>query len=295
MFLQVLTGKAWPQQPGQEAGNLPTHDRPSPTPPLDARRWTCLWRYLTHFSWKKIFIFESKIFPLYIDFHKHRRHFPWSFFCPFPDILAMHTENPLVTAEMVNLQSTDIIGDVARYPLVKVHGKFQDDCNIQYFTVHDYRYIAWCFSLSLWNRITNTLKWMISQSKRALLMSIIIDGKFLKQYHYHTITKVNLSFSRLPDDLSLDFLYRSWPGICSVLQTCLVKPNYSRTQSVVPGKDLPIKSWYGNSYVNDNSATANYILCDWNMNLFCVIVPQRTNGDNSSINTGGLHHHLCGG
>lgn len=111
---------------------------------------------------KKIFIFESKIFPLYIDFHKHRRHFPWSFFCPFPDILAMHTENPLVTAEMVNLQSTDIIGDVARYPLVKVHGKFQDDCNIQYFTVHDYRYIAWCFSLSLWNRITNTLKWMIS-------------------------------------------------------------------------------------------------------------------------------------
>lgn len=108
---------------------------------------------------KKIFIFGYKIFPLCIDIHKHRRHLPCNFVCPFPDILVMHTENPLVTAEMVNLRSTDIIGDVARYPLVKVHGKFQDNCNIQNFTVRNY--IAWFFFLSLWNSIT---KWMISQS-----------------------------------------------------------------------------------------------------------------------------------
>lgn len=91
------------------------------------------------FLLKKIFIFESEIFPLCIDFHKYRRHLPCNFFGPFPDILAMHKENPLVTAEMVNLQSTDIIGDVARYPLVKVHGKFQGNCNIQNLTVRNFK------------------------------------------------------------------------------------------------------------------------------------------------------------
>lgn len=56
-----------------------------------------------------------------IDLHQHR-HLMLGDGPAYGDILAMHTENPLVTAEMVNLQSTDIIGDVARYPLVKVHG-----------------------------------------------------------------------------------------------------------------------------------------------------------------------------
>uniref|UniRef100_K1RP14 Putative ferric-chelate reductase 1 n=1 Tax=Magallana gigas TaxID=29159 RepID=K1RP14_MAGGI len=56
-----------------------------------------------------------------IDLHQHR-HLMLGDGPAFGDILAMHKENPLVTAEMVNLQSTDIIGDVARYPLVKVHG-----------------------------------------------------------------------------------------------------------------------------------------------------------------------------
>lgn len=98
------------------------------------------------FLLKKIFIFESEIFPLCIDFHKYRRHLPCIFFGPFPDILAMHKENPLVTAEMVNLQSTDIIGDVARYPLVKVHGKFQGNCNIQNLTVLNFK-VRFFFSL----------------------------------------------------------------------------------------------------------------------------------------------------
>lgn len=167
VFLQVLTGKTWPRQPGQETGHLPTNDRPSPTPPPDAGGWARFWRYLTHFCKKKIFIFESEIFPLCIDFHKYRRHLPCIFFCPFPDILAMHKENPLVTAEMVNLQSTDIIGDVARYPLVKVHGKFQGNCNIQNLTVRNFK--VRFFFLSLWNSIST--KWMVFLSKRALWMS----------------------------------------------------------------------------------------------------------------------------
>ena len=45
-------------------------------------------------------------------------------FCSFVDSVGMHTQNPVVTADLVNLQLTSIIGDVARYPLVKVHGKF---------------------------------------------------------------------------------------------------------------------------------------------------------------------------
>lgn len=56
-----------------------------------------------------------------IDLHQHR-HLMLGDGPAYGDILVMHTENPLVTAEMVNLRSTDIIGDVARYPLVKVHG-----------------------------------------------------------------------------------------------------------------------------------------------------------------------------
>lgn len=56
-----------------------------------------------------------------IDLHQ-RHHLMLGDGPAFGDVLSMHTENPLVTADMVDIQSTDIIGDVARYPLVKVHG-----------------------------------------------------------------------------------------------------------------------------------------------------------------------------
>ena len=35
-----------------------------------------------------------------------------------------HEEVPLVTAKAVDFQSVAVIGDVATYPLIKVHGKY---------------------------------------------------------------------------------------------------------------------------------------------------------------------------
>nr|XP_022316500.1 putative ferric-chelate reductase 1 isoform X1 [Crassostrea virginica]XP_022316501.1 putative ferric-chelate reductase 1 isoform X1 [Crassostrea virginica]XP_022316502.1 putative ferric-chelate reductase 1 isoform X1 [Crassostrea virginica] len=55
------------------------------------------------------------------DLHLHR-HLMLGDGPAFGDSVGMHTQNPVVTADLVNLQLTSIIGDVARYPLVKVHG-----------------------------------------------------------------------------------------------------------------------------------------------------------------------------
>nr|XP_022316930.1 putative ferric-chelate reductase 1 isoform X3 [Crassostrea virginica] len=55
------------------------------------------------------------------DLHLHR-HLMLGDGPAFRDSVGMHTQNPVVTADLVNLQLTSIIGDVARYPLVKVHG-----------------------------------------------------------------------------------------------------------------------------------------------------------------------------
>ncbi|XP_056017910.1 putative ferric-chelate reductase 1 isoform X2 [Ostrea edulis] len=55
-----------------------------------------------------------------IDLHLHR-HIMLGDGPASGDQVGMHTVNPIVTAAMVDLQTTTIIGDVARYPLIKVH------------------------------------------------------------------------------------------------------------------------------------------------------------------------------
>ncbi|XP_061191453.1 putative ferric-chelate reductase 1 isoform X2 [Saccostrea echinata] len=52
----------------------------------------------------------------------HHRHIMLGDGQAFGDMLGMHTVNPVVTPHSVDIRSTNIIGDVARYPLVKVHG-----------------------------------------------------------------------------------------------------------------------------------------------------------------------------
>ena len=38
--------------------------------------------------------------------------------------VGMHETNPVVTHRRVDFQSMEVIGDVARHPLVKVHGMY---------------------------------------------------------------------------------------------------------------------------------------------------------------------------